>query len=52
MQGFKLAVLHFCGKREMNTGFWWGNMKGKKHVGKLRHKWKDSIKMHLKRKKE
>jgi hypothetical protein len=34
MQGFKLG--QFCGRREMNTGFWWGNMKRKKkHVGNL-----------------
>jgi hypothetical protein len=31
----------------MHTGFWWGD-KGKKPVGRSRHRWEDNIKMDVK----
>ena len=32
---------------EVYTGFWWGNMRGKKALGRSRHRWEDNIKMVL-----
>ena len=31
----------------MCTGFWWGNLKGKKPLGRLRRRWEDNIKIDL-----
>jgi len=29
------------------TGFWWGNLRGKRPFGTLRHKWENNIKVDL-----
>jgi hypothetical protein len=29
------------------TGFWWGNLKGKRPLGRLRRRWEDNIKADL-----
>ena len=31
----------------MCTRFWWGNLKGKRPLGRPRRRWKDNIKMDL-----
>jgi hypothetical protein len=35
------------GRGEAHTGFWWGNLKGMKLLGKLRRRWEDNIKIDL-----
>jgi len=35
------------GTREVYTGFWWGNLRGKRPLGKPRRRWEDDIKMDL-----
>jgi hypothetical protein len=32
-------------ERRGDTGFWWGKPKGKKPLGRGRHRWKDKITM-------
>jgi len=34
-------------KREMHTGFWWGNLKGKRPLGKPRRRKNDNFTMDL-----
>ena len=34
-------------KREMHTGFWWGNLSGRRPLGRPRSRWEDNIKMDL-----
>jgi hypothetical protein len=29
----------------MNTGYWWESLKGKRPLGRPRHRWVDNIKM-------
>ena len=29
----------------MYAGFWWGNLKEKRPLGRTRHRWEDNIKM-------
>ena len=31
----------------MYTGFWWGNLRGKRQLGRSRFRWEDNIKMDL-----
>jgi hypothetical protein len=31
----------------MYTGFWWGNLREREHMGRLEHIWEDNIKMDL-----
>ena len=31
----------------MCVGFWWGNLRGKRPLGKPRRRWEDNIKMYL-----
>ena len=38
---------HVWRKREVCTRFWWGNLRGKRPMGKLRRRWEDNIKMDL-----
>jgi hypothetical protein len=33
------------GEREVHIGFWRGKPEGKRALGRLKHKWKDNIKM-------
>ena len=35
------------GRGELHTGFWWGNMRGKRPLGRPRNRWEDDIKMDL-----
>ena len=35
------------GKGEVYIGLWWGNLRGKRPLGRPRHRWEDNIKMHL-----
>jgi hypothetical protein len=35
---------HVWERREMNTGFWRGNMKERDHVEEIRHRWEENIK--------
>ena len=32
---------------ETYTGFWWGNLRGKRPLGRPRRRWEDNIKMDL-----
>jgi len=32
------------GKREAYTGFWWGNLEGKRPLGRPRSRWEDKCK--------
>jgi hypothetical protein len=32
---------------EAYTGFWWGNLRGKRPLGRPRRKWEDNIKMDI-----
>ena len=32
---------------EVYAGFWWGNLRGKKPLGRTKRRWKDDIKMEL-----
>jgi hypothetical protein len=38
---------HLCGKGELYTGLWWGNMKGNKPFIRRRSRWEDNIKIGL-----
>ena len=33
----------------MHTRFWWGRTVGKRPLGRSRHRWKDNVKMDLKK---
>ena len=33
---------------EVYTGFWWGNLRERDHLGRPRRRWEDNIKMYLK----
>jgi hypothetical protein len=33
--------------REVYTGLWWGNLKGKRPLGRYRRRWEDNIKMDI-----
>jgi len=35
------------GEGEADTGFWWGNLRERDHLGRPRLRWKDNIKMDL-----
>jgi hypothetical protein len=35
------------GERRGLAGFWWGNLRGKKPLGRTQRRWKDDIKMEL-----
>ena len=35
------------GRGEWCTGFWWGNLRGKRPLGRPRRRWEDNIKMDL-----
>ena len=35
------------GRGEGDTGFWWGNLREKKPLGRPRRRWEDNIKMDL-----
>jgi hypothetical protein len=37
----------YGGRREVYTGFWWGNLRGKRPLGRPRRRWEDNIKMDL-----
>jgi hypothetical protein len=41
------GMWHIWGRREIRTGFWWGN-EGKRPLGTLRHGWEYNIKMEFK----
>jgi len=32
---------------EVYSGFWWGKLRGKKPLGRPRHRWEDNMKMDL-----
>jgi hypothetical protein len=36
---------HVWGRREVHTGFWWGDPR--EGLGRPRHRWEDNIKMDL-----
>jgi hypothetical protein len=33
------------GRGEVYTGFWWGNLREKRPLGRIRRRWEDNIKM-------
>jgi len=33
------------GRTEVYTGFWWGNLKERDHLGRPRRRWESNIKM-------
>ena len=35
------------GRREVYTGFWWGNLRATRTLGRPRRRWEDNIKMDL-----
>jgi len=35
------------GRGEVHTGFWWGNLGGKRQFGRPRRRWEDNIKVDL-----
>jgi hypothetical protein len=35
------------GRREACIGFWWGNLREKRPLGRPRHRWENNIKMVL-----
>ena len=35
------------GRGEVHTGFWWGQLRGKRSLGRPRHRWEDNFKMDL-----
>jgi hypothetical protein len=39
-------MYHVWGKREVHTGFWWGDLREGDH-GRPRRRWEDNIKMDL-----
>jgi hypothetical protein len=41
----KRDIWHRWGRGEVYTGFWWGNLRRKIPVGRLRRRWEDNIKM-------
>jgi hypothetical protein len=36
------------GRREACIGLWWGSLRGKRPLGRTRHRWEDNIKMDIK----
>ena len=38
---------HVWGRGEVHTGFGWGNLKGRRPLGRRRRRWEDNIKMGL-----
>jgi len=34
-------------RREAYTSFWWGNLRGKRTLGRPRRRWEDNIKMDI-----
>ena len=43
----KRDMWHRWGRGEVHTGFWWGNLRGKIQIGRLRRWWEDNIKTNL-----
>jgi hypothetical protein len=41
------TMWHVWGMGHMYTGFWWGNMRGKRSLGRPRLRWEDNIQMDL-----
>jgi hypothetical protein len=39
---------HAWERREKCTRFWWENPKGKRPLGRPRHRWEDGVRMDLK----
>ena len=37
----------YGGRGEVYTGFWWGNLRVKRPLGRTRRRWEDNIKMDL-----
>jgi len=35
------------GREEVHAGFWWRNLRGKRPLGRPRHRWEDNIKVDL-----
>jgi hypothetical protein len=38
---------HVWGRREVHTGFWWGDPREGDHLGRPRRRWEDNIKMDI-----
>jgi hypothetical protein len=46
---YLLPAVHVAEEREVRTVFWWGNLRGKRKLERLRQKWKDNIKTNFQR---
>jgi len=44
----RVDMQHVWGREEMHTGIWWGNLGGKRPLGRPRRRWEDNIKMDFK----
>jgi len=40
-------MYHIWAIRQVNTGFWWGNLEGMRPLGRQRHRQKNNIKIVL-----
>ena len=42
-----LVFIIYCVLGDVCTGFWWGNLREKRALGRPRRKWVDNIKIYL-----
>jgi hypothetical protein len=42
-----VGMEHTWGRRDVYTGFWWGNLRDRDHSEDTRRRWEDNIKMDI-----